>query len=387
MVMRFMLRCMFGGPRRIRMNLRCAGTRGLWCVRSRLNLLGRAPRLLGYARWFDGRLRLTRRGFRARCLHAGGYLLGRHWTLGRAPGLLGYARWFDGRLRLTRRGFRARCLHAGGYLLGRHWTLGRAPGLLGYARWFDGRLRLTRRGFRARCLHAGGYMLGRHWTLGRVVARHRVLMDHARASGLSCAHDSGTAERAGPRRRGDGRVSLILAGTQRRLAARHRRVLSLFRSRIDVPFTDCGQLRRRGLRMNAVAAVVAHAIDGDVVNDGFVVHIGNVHAADVVDGTVVVKMAAPPVAALVAIAAVSIAVIHAAVKSHLRAPVAGMPEKYRALHSPVPRRPEIIGLRRQHPRSRHPVIVLVVIAPSPVSRGPEIAIFGDLGLVVDRKFG
>src|ERR1700730_12891336 len=98
-------------------------------------------------------------------------------------------------------------------------------------------------------------------------------------------------------------------------------------------------------------------------------------------------MPAPPVAAFVAVTAVTIAVIDPAVESNVRTPVAGMPEKYGAFRAPISGGPQVIRLRGGHPRARHPVVVLDIVAPGPVTGGPYVSVVGNRGLVVDRQFG
>jgi hypothetical protein len=102
-------------------------------------------------------------------------------------------------------------------------------------------------------------------------------------------------------------------------------VLPLQRCGFDVPFTGCGHLLGRGSCLDPVAAVVTHPVDRHVVDDGLVVHIGDVHVIDIVDGTVVVHAAALPIAALVAVADVAVSIIHAAVEADVRTPVTRVP--------------------------------------------------------------
>ena len=77
-------------------------------------------------------------------------------------------------------------------------------------------------------------------------------------------------------------------------------------------------LRRSGLRRRAtIATVIANPIDRDVVDHRLGVHIGYAHIADVVDRTVVIKMAALPITAFVTATAITVAVVDATIETHL----------------------------------------------------------------------
>jgi hypothetical protein len=76
---------------------------------------------------------------------------------------------------------------------------------------------------------------------------------------------------------------------------------------------------------SASAAVVAHAVHGYVVDHSLVidVNIGDVY---VVDAAVVEKVSSVPIAASVAGAEISEAVVNAAVEANVRTPVTGVPK-------------------------------------------------------------
>lgn len=100
-------------------------------------------------------------------------------------------------------------------------------------------------------------------------------------------------------------------------------------------------LLRAGTRgYTAMAAVVADAIDSDVVDDGAVdvdiSHDGGVHMAD---GAVVVEVIAAPVSAFISVAVVSVTVIHAAIESQMWSPVASVPHIAAAPPTPIARCP------------------------------------------------
>ena len=101
-------------------------------------------------------------------------------------------------------------------------------------------------------------------------------------------------------------------------------------------------------------AVVAHSVDGRVVDDGAVIHIGDVHVGDVVHRAVVLKLPIVPIAALISAPGISMAVIDAAVVSDVRPPIPLKEAKYASEKSPVSGRPESALIRRLGPRAGHP---------------------------------
>jgi hypothetical protein len=102
-------------------------------------------------------------------------------------------------------------------------------------------------------------------------------------------------------------------------------------------------LRGDRVKLNSVrSTVIACAVvvvDRDVVDDRAVINVGDVDVADVVHVAVVVEVVTVPIAALVTSSDIAVAVIHAAIKTDVAAPVA-MVEAVSAAHkSPIRRRP------------------------------------------------
>lgn len=148
---------------------------------------------------------------------------------------------------------------------------------------------------------------------------------------------------------------------------------------------NCGLLLRCGPRLNAaLATVVAHIGHVRVVDDGRVVvnvpHIRNVY---VIHATVVVKLAVPPVAAVVAISVISVAVVDPAIETDLGSPVTRVPEIRILIPSPIAGGPEITDFGRLHPSARHPVVAIVVVV-GPIAGRPNPPGIGTRGLFVDR---
>lgn len=134
----------------------------------------------------------------------------------------------------------------------------------------------------------------------------------------------------------------------------------------------------------AMSAVVTHAVDGDVVDDGFVdIHITNDRGIHMADSGIVVEVVSSPAATFIAIAVIAVAVVHAAIEADLRTPVSSVPKVATATPAPPSRCPQQTNRRRHHPCARHPVIVVSV--PCPVSGGPDVIGSGTKRLVINRK--
>ncbi len=135
----------------------------------------------------------------------------------------------------------------------------------------------------------------------------------------------------------------------------------------------------------ALAAVIARATAVVVVDHGAVVAVVDIGDIDVVDRAVVIEPPLVPAPAVVTVAAVAIAVVDAAVVADVGAPVAGVEGIEAAIPGPVTGRPQEADLRRLHPGSGHPVVVVIAIGP--VARGPDVAVVGQHRLFVDRQLG
>ena len=112
-------------------------------------------------------------------------------------------------------------------------------------------------------------------------------------------------------------------------------------------------------------AAINVALDGDVY---------------VVDGAVVVEVAATPVTALIAEADIPEPVVDAAIEAHVLAPVAAVEPVVVMPVAPVARRPQSALVGSLDPHAGHPIIVS--LRPGPVAGGPEIIVAGRLRLVV-----
>src|SRR6266567_7368523 len=148
-------------------------------------------------------------------------------------------------------------------------------------------------------------------------------------------------------------------------------MLSLFANRRSVPLACRNLLFRPGALINsAVSAVVADPsvalIDHRCVVN--VVNHGDVH---VVDRAIVEKVSTIPPPAFVTVAKVAVAIIDSAIKAHSRSPITFIKKEPATAPSPIPRSPQKTNFRRQHPRSRNPVVIAEVGVVSPIARRPD----------------
>src|SRR5580700_4591904 len=133
-------------------------------------------------------------------------------------------------------------------------------------------------------------------------------------------------------------------------------------------------LHSRRMHLNALAAIEAYVVD---VHDGVfrhngsvLVHIGDVHASKVCNGTVIGENSTTPLAADETDAAEAEAVVHATIKPNVRAPVAAVTAVDSPFITPVARRPQKTGDGRLRPHARNPEVAGVSVGP--VAGSPEI---------------
>ena len=217
----------------------------------------------------------------------------------------------------------------------------------------------------------------------RLRATHRV--GSARAIGLwAVSRSSETSSCGGRMLKGGLRwMSLVLIEELLPVLSSLLVKLPLLRSRRRMPLAHRFGLCQGGPEIDAAApTVVAHAVV--VVHDySAVVDIMDVDFVDAIDGAVVEEVVAVPVTALIAVAAVSEAVVDAAIEADVRAPVSAMEEIAAAEETPVRRRPECADVGRSNPDTGNPVITGGSVAP--VAGGPEIIGCGSRRLLVLRQ--
>jgi hypothetical protein len=148
-------------------------------------------------------------------------------------------------------------------------------------------------------------------------------------------------------------------------------------------------LRRSGvLNPTRTAAIGNVVVVGDPVSlNNRPVVVGGMNRAFIHahDRGVVGKFMAAPFASRKTNAAVSVAVVHAAVVAHVPAPVAPVEPVVASEPAPVGRRPQGTLIRSRNPRAWNPVVVPVAVRP--VAWNPHQVGPGTVGLLINRQFG
>ena len=161
-------------------------------------------------------------------------------------------------------------------------------------------------------------------------------------------------------------------------------ILHLSPHRRSMRLIHCHPLRGPRRNPNATrSAVETHMIVVCVVDDGVVIDVVHDRDIHVVDRAVVVEVSAAPVAALVAVAGVTKAVVDAAIVADVLAPVATV-EPVRVIPiAPVAGGPKCALVGSLNPCAGHPIIA--VRRPGPVARRPDVVVAGIVRLVVVEK--
>src|SRR5579863_3774252 len=168
---------------------------------------------------------------------------------------------------------------------------------------------------------------------------------------------------------------MIVRRQHRAICACHVFVLGLHAGGLHVVFILKLALLRRGPGINASApAVKAHPADGGVSDHG-PVDIGVVDADHVYvgHGAIVKEPATTPISSNEANAAITKAIINAAVEANVGSPVPCVPAISAADKPPISRSPEQAHGWRRYPRAWNPVVSIRSV--SPVTRRPEIPWF------------
>jgi len=184
------------------------------------------------------------------------------------------------------------------------------------------------------------------------------------------------------------RPSTIIARKGVAIRMGRKLVLLLERGVLDVMIALSHALLPTGFMMNAArTAAEGHvAIPSDEASLHRAAILVDVTAAEayVHDRSVIGKESTAPHATGKANAAVTKAVIHAAVKAHVRTPVTMMKDIRAVLPSPVLRRPQQARSGCGNPGTGNPVIAFIAI--SPIAGSPHIAGFGAGRLHINRQW-
>ena len=201
------------------------------------------------------------------------------------------------------------------------------------------------------------------------------------ARGAGAERSASAIELRRARRRGDRRMAVVLREAQRRILARHLYMIHLLGGRRGVLRARGGDLLLCGRRREAAGAAVITDLRPMGDGERLLIDIGQTNIAEIVGRAIVEETIAPPVAALVTGAAITMAIVHAAVKSDRGAPIARIESKGAVSPAPITRRPQQAAARRLGPGARNPVIAGIV-GIGPVTWRPDIAGAGNRRLIV-----
>src|ERR1700760_1330812 len=122
---------------------------------------------------------------------------------------------------------------------------------------------------------------------------------------------------------------------------------------------------------SAPSPVVTHSNILSYV-DSFLVHVANHRSVYVPHRGVIEEVPSLPSPAYEAMSEIAEPIINSTVEAHHRSPIPCVENESRTAPAPIRWSPEVTNLRRQHPRARHPVVIIAV--PGPVAGIPDIAI-------------
>ena len=183
----------------------------------------------------------------------------------------------------------------------------------------------------------------------------------------------------------DFRASTVDAGELRTITASSGSVPVLHWGSFHVAFVLKGHLLRCRAESQASAPAVVADVALFVVPDRTVVEVIKTLITEVVYGPVVIELAAPPLAAVVAVSGVAISIVNSAIESHMFPPITGMPDECRPFPSPVTRGPQQARFRRHDPRTWNPVIAIIGVV-RPVTGCPDVVIAWAGRLCVDGQW-
>jgi hypothetical protein len=155
-----------------------------------------------------------------------------------------------------------------------------------------------------------------------------------------------------------------------------RRILRLCRGRARVLIVFRRMFRRRSRVLDSArAAVVRHMIRvsyNSLLHNRLVrIRCVDIRLIHVHHSRVVGEVPTSPLPACKADPAVAVSIVHAAVVTHVPAPVASMKSIPAAVPSPVGRRPESAEIWRRNPHAWHPVVVPFIVRIRPIAGCPH----------------
>ena len=179
---------------------------------------------------------------------------------------------------------------------------------------------------------------------------------------------------------------MIFRCTQFAIRPRLLYLLILRRHSRNTSFPRSRFFSRRRTLVDSPISVIARARHVPIILDPRLVNIVNSALIHIVHRAVVVEPPSLPASSLVSASGVSISIINSAVESDFWSPISVVKAIPVAFVTPISRRPQISWLRRFHPRSRHPVVVIFIVVPRPISGRPDVPFAWDRRLFIHRQF-
>ena len=182
------------------------------------------------------------------------------------------------------------------------------------------------------------------------------------------------------------RRALVGLEVRIRRGLRRRHMLQLRDCRRHMRRLDRHDLRRRRLSDDALGSAIKAGARGIVVNDHcLVVDVRDVDIRDIVDSSVVIELIVAPLAAVIARARIAVTVVYPTVKTDGSAPISGAEHIDPVIPAPITRGPQQAEAGRRYPGARHPVIILVIGVPGPITGRPNVAGLRQRRLHVDGQ--
>ena len=141
---------------------------------------------------------------------------------------------------------------------------------------------------------------------------------------------------------------------ERFIVTRHRHLMLLRFDRAEVLLMRESRFLRGRSRHHTTGTAVVAGAAAKVIDDSVVVHIGDVYTTEAIDRTVVVKATVAPIAARITDTGVAVAIIDAAIKADVVAPVTRVEQVSVTRPTPVTGRPQCADERRYNPTRQAP---------------------------------
>jgi hypothetical protein len=200
--------------------------------------------------------------------------------------------------------------------------------------------------------------------LGSVTAGARVVRYIVRGATVRSSvrgNNASSGELTRSRSGGHARSTVVKRRAQLSITRSGMLMITLQRRGLEMMVMFRCELVSSRMRLDTTGAVERHVVP--VVDNGPVVYVGDMNTTHVHGRAIIKERTTAPVTAFESNTAITEPVIHTAVETDMRTPVAAVPGIDATAPAPVPRCPQQSGRRRQHPSAGHPVITIVTVGP------------------------